>query len=141
MHNSDSSSNTNRCNRAYKSIKIIFDTESIQAQPEQTTCMRVDNGISNTKIKRGVRVRQGCGFLPDLFNLYSQAIFKEIEDMQGIVVLWRYVDKWAVVLYFEDHKTLAIGLVKKLRESNTGYGKETALTSQAFEERHWEALM
>ena len=31
-------------------------------------------------------------FSPDLFNLYSEAVMKEIEDMQGIVVDWYNID-------------------------------------------------
>ena len=47
--------------------------------------MRVDKVLSNfTKITRGVR--QGCTFSPNLFSLYSEAIMREIKDMQGLIV-------------------------------------------------------
>ena len=35
-----------------------------------------------TNIKRGVR--QGCVKFPDLFNLYSETIVREIEDLNGV---------------------------------------------------------
>ena len=52
---------------------------------EQTACMRIDNDLSEyTRIERGVR--QGCVFSPDLFNLYSEMILRELEDLPGLVV-------------------------------------------------------
>lgn len=37
-----------------------------------------------TKIKR--RVRHGCGFSPDLFNLYIEKILRELEFLAGFVI-------------------------------------------------------
>ncbi|KAG1659484.1 Leucine-rich repeat-containing G-protein coupled receptor 5 [Nymphon striatum] len=39
---------------------------------------------SEFNIKKGVR--QGCILSPSLFNLYTEKIFREVDDMQGIVV-------------------------------------------------------
>ncbi len=52
---------------------------------DQTACIRIDNELSNyIKIERGVR--EGCVFSPDLFNLYSEIILRELEDIRGFSV-------------------------------------------------------
>ena len=52
---------------------------------EQTAAIKIDNEISPfIKVKRGVR--HGCVFSPDLFNLYSENILREIQDQAGILI-------------------------------------------------------
>ena len=52
---------------------------------EQSAAVRVEGECSEFKpIKRGVR--QGCVMSPDLFNLYSESILRNIEDKSGIKV-------------------------------------------------------
>lgn len=52
---------------------------------EQEAAIRVDNDISQYRpICRGVR--QGCVFSPDLFNIYSEKILRNIENHEGISV-------------------------------------------------------
>ena len=49
---------------------------------EQSACVRTESGMtSEFKIKKGVR--QGCVLSPNLFNLYTEKIFREVEDMKG----------------------------------------------------------
>ena len=69
--------------------------------------MRVDNELSEyVKIKRGVR--QGCVYSPDLFNLYGEKIFRELEDLEGISVgeqnikSLRFADDTALVAHTRE---------------------------------------
>jgi len=51
----------------------------------QRAAVRVEGDLTRfVKIKKGVR--QGCVFSPDLFNLYSESVMKEIEDLHGIAI-------------------------------------------------------
>ena len=66
---------------------------------DQTACMRVENELSEfTQIQRGVRQVS-----PDLFNLYSEMILRELEGLQGFVVgghnmnNLRYADDTALI--------------------------------------------
>ena len=50
---------------------------------EQSASVRTESGMtSEFKIKKGVR--QGCVLSPNLFNLYTEKIFREVEDMKGV---------------------------------------------------------
>ena len=50
---------------------------------EQSASVRTESRMtSESKIKR--EVRQGCVLSPNLFNLYTEKIFREVEDMKGV---------------------------------------------------------
>ena len=51
---------------------------------EQSASVRTgESGMtSEFKIKKGVR--QGCVLSPNLFNLYTEKIFREVEDMKRV---------------------------------------------------------
>ena len=52
---------------------------------EQSAAIRIDGNIGKyTQIRRGVR--QGCVFSPDLFNLYSENILRDLNDIKGCIV-------------------------------------------------------
>jgi len=64
---------------------------------EQTAVVRTKTGVSSGfKIKNGVR--QGCVLSPNLYNLYTEKIFREIEGIPGVVIggvniyILRYAD-------------------------------------------------
>ncbi|MCH9665805.1 MAG: hypothetical protein K0U41_08180 [Gammaproteobacteria bacterium] len=87
---------------------------------DQTACIRLDTEMSGyTKIERGVR--QGCVFSPDLFNLYSEMILRELEGMAGFIVggvninNLRYADD--TVLLAESEEELQDLLDKVVDES------------------------
>lgn len=78
---------------------------------EQTACMRVDNQYSDsTQIKRGVR--QGCVFSPDLFNLYSERIMREIDSVEGFVIGGHNLNN----IRFADDAVLIAATREKLQE-------------------------
>ena len=63
-----------------KDLQII-----IKMYWEQTAVVRTKNGISSDfKIKKGVR--QGCVLSPNLYNLYTEKMFREIEGMPGVII-------------------------------------------------------
>ena len=52
---------------------------------EQKAAMKVNNDISEyINIKRDVQ--QGCVLSPDLFNIYSEMILRNLEDIEGVKV-------------------------------------------------------
>ena len=78
---------------------------------EQTACMRIDNDLSEyTRIERGVR--QGCVFSPDLSNLYSEMILRELEDLPGLVVGGHNINN----IRYADDTVLIADSEEKLKE-------------------------
>uniref|UniRef100_A0AAQ6A1U7 ribonuclease H n=1 Tax=Amphiprion ocellaris TaxID=80972 RepID=A0AAQ6A1U7_AMPOC len=74
---------------------------------EQSACIRIGNDFSQYKmIQRGVR--QGCVFSPDLFNIYSETIMRELEELEGLIVggrnstNMRYADDTAIIATSEE---------------------------------------
>ena len=63
-----------------KDIRLI---ESLYST--QKAYIRLEENMSDeVKIKRGVR--QGCVLSPCLFNLYTEKIFRQIEDCKGVTI-------------------------------------------------------
>ncbi len=74
---------------------------------EQTAGIRIEGEISDfVKIERGVR--QGCVFSPDLFNLYSEKILRELDGVAGFIIgghnanNLRYADDTALLADSEE---------------------------------------
>ena len=80
---------------------------------------------SEIKIKKGVR--QGCVLSPNLFNLYTEKIFRQVEDMKGVNIggvninNLRYTDD--TVLLVESPMFLQ-ALLTAVNEKGKLYGME-----------------
>ena len=75
---------------------------------------------SEFKLKKGVR--QGCVLSPNLFNLYTEKIFREVEDMKGVNINnLRYADD--TVLLAEGPMFLQ-ALLTAVNEKGKPYGME-----------------
>ena len=71
---------------------------------EQTAVVRTEHGITEEfQVKKGVR--QGCVLSPSLFNLYTEKIFREIEDMEGVNVGGHNINN---LRYADDTSLLAL---------------------------------
>ena len=88
---------------------------------EQSASVRTKSGMtSEFKIKKGVR--QGCVLSPNLFNLYTEKIFREVEDMKGVNINnLRYADE--TVLLAEVPMFLQ-ALLTAVNEKCKPYGME-----------------
>ena len=83
---------------------------------DQKAAVRIDSELSDFKpIKRGVR--QGCVMSPDLFNLYSETILRNIEDCQGMKINGqnlnnlRYADDTVLIAESDDQLQKLLNIV------------------------------
>ena len=92
----------------------------------QKAAIRIQNQLSPfTSIQRGVR--QGCVLSPYLFNIYTEFIFRECNELQGINIHGlninnlRYADDTALIT--ENQENLQ-RVVTKVREESSKAGLE-----------------
>ena len=79
---------------------------------EQEAAIRVDNEYSEYKpVCRGVR--QSCIFPPDLFDIYSKMIFRNLEQHEGITVGGYNINK----MWYADDTVLIADSEEKLQDS------------------------
>ena len=83
----------------------------------QKAAIKIDRELSPfTKIKRGAR--QGCVLSPYLFNIYTEFIFREVEELEGISINGknlnniRYADDTALIANSEDKLQEIVNEVK-----------------------------
>ena len=87
---------------------------------EQEAAIGVDNEYSEYKpICRGVR--QGCIFPPDVFNIYSEMILRNIKQREGITVSGYNIDN----LRYADDTVLIADSEEKLQDIIVTVTKET----------------
>ena len=92
----------------------------------QTASIRTEDGYSGSfPIKRGVR--QGCVLSPHLFNVYTDIIFRDFEDIPGVSLSGEYINnlRYAddTVLIAESEEELQ-KLVDAVKEGSRVYGLE-----------------
>ena len=93
---------------------------------QQTASIQTEDGQSKTfPIERGVR--QGCVLSPSIFNVYTEEIFKEFEELPGIKLLGEYINnlRYAddTVLLAESEEELQT-LVDAVKEGSLRFGLE-----------------
>ena len=93
---------------------------------QQTASIQTDDGQSSSfPIERGVR--QGCVLSPSLFNMYTEEIFKEFNEMPGIKLLGEFINnlRYAddTVLLAETEEELQ-ELVNAVKEGSLKFGLE-----------------
>ena len=83
---------------------------------KQTAAIRISSHVGEyVDVKKGVR--QGCVMSPDLFNLYSERILRELEAMPGLVVggnninNLRYADDTVLIATSEEQLQLLVDKV------------------------------
>ena len=93
---------------------------------EQTASVRTESAMtSEFKITKGVR--QGCVLSPNLYNLYTEKIFREVEDMKGVNIGGVNINN---LRYADDTVLLAEGpmflqaLLTDINEKGKPYGME-----------------
>ena len=93
---------------------------------QQTASIKTEDGQSSSfSIKRGVR--QGCVLSPSLFNVYTENIFKELQDLPGIKLFGEFINN---LRYADDTVLLAESeeelqkLVDAVKEESQKYGLE-----------------
>ena len=89
-----------------KDIKLI-----VNLYWTQKAYMQLEQDISGEIMIKRV-VRQGCVLSPCLFNLYTEMIFRHIEDVEGVIVGDASINN----LRFADDTVL------KVKEASTPYG-------------------
>ena len=89
---------------------------------EQDTKIRIGNHMSESlKIKRGVR--QGCVLSPSLSNLYTENIFRQIDELPGVKIggrninNLRYADDTVLLAETEEDIQKIVDQVKRESES------------------------
>ena len=100
-----------------KDLKLIVNLYWTQRES-----IRLEKSVSDgIRIKRGVR--QGCMLSPCLFNLYTETIFRHIEDSKGVIIggtqinNLRYADDTVLLADSEEHSQTMMNKVNEVGKS------------------------
>ena len=113
--------------------EIVIDAEDLQIISklywEQSASVRTESGMTSLfKTKKGVR--KGCVLSPNVFNLYTEKIFREIEDMKGVNIggvninNLRYADD---TILLEEGPIFPQALLTAVNEKGKPYGMEMSI--------------
>ena len=93
---------------------------------DQTAAVHTESGVSNEfEIKIGVR--QGYVLPPSLSSLYTEKIFREVEDLSGVTINgininnFRYADDTALLCFYPNDLQM---LLDVCNEAGNPYGME-----------------
>ena len=90
---------------------------------EQSASVRTESGMtSEFKIKKGVR--QGCVVLPNVFNLYTDKISREVEDMKGVNIGGVNINNLRYAVLLAEGLMFLQALLTAVNEKGKPYGME-----------------
>ena len=97
---------------------------------EQSAVVRTESSLTaECKIKKGVQ--QGCALSSSLFKLYTEKIFKEVQEMKGVTIggiklnNLRYADDTALLCFCPTDLKELLNAVNK---ADKPYGMEINIT-------------
>ncbi len=112
---------------------------------DQVAVIQIGNRLSPTvEIKNGVR--QGCVLSPSLFNIYTEVIFREIEDYRGVNVggfnvnNLRYADDTVLMAKTEGDLQNIVDKIKEESEKRWSSARGSKKPASRLTGKNWNRL-